>query len=98
MELNNLSRCKVDLKRRLKTACRHHSVVLSIFVEKEQCYGPDLELLQLQPFLVHSLPMKSRKRFAHDVFETFTTHANLIRDIVDTDCQALSAALMVVVL
>ena len=32
--------------------------------------------------LVRSLPMKSTKRFACDVFDTFSTHADLVYDII----------------
>ena len=38
--------------------------------------------------LVHSLPMKSTKSVARDVFDTFATQSGLVRDVSDTDCQA----------
>ena len=38
--------------------------------------------------LAQSLPTKSRKRLAHDLFATFATHAGLVHDITDTDCWA----------
>ena len=38
--------------------------------------------------LVRSLPMKSRKGFARDVFETFNTHSCLVRDVTDTNVKA----------
>ena len=38
--------------------------------------------------LVRSLPMKSRKGFARDVFETFNTHSCLILDVTDTNIKA----------
>ena len=33
--------------------------------------------------LVLSLPMKSRKSLAHDIFSTFATHSGLVRDVTD---------------
>ena len=33
--------------------------------------------------LVRSLPTKSRKRLARDVFDTFATHARLVYDVID---------------
>ena len=38
--------------------------------------------------LVHSLPMKSRKRVTCDLFHMTATHASLVYDITDTDCWA----------
>ena len=36
--------------------------------------------------LVHSLPTKSRKQLARDVFKSFATHSGLVYDVTDTDC------------
>ena len=36
--------------------------------------------------LIHFLRMKSKKRLARDVFNTFATHASLISDVTDIDC------------
>ena len=38
--------------------------------------------------LVRSLPMKSTKSVARDVFDTFATHTGHIHDVTDTDCWA----------
>ena len=35
--------------------------------------------------LLHSVPLMSRRRSAHDVFETFATHASLVAGITDSD-------------
>ena len=35
--------------------------------------------------LVHSLPVKKRKRLAYDAFYTLVTHGGLVNDIADTD-------------
>ena len=35
--------------------------------------------------LVHSLPVKKRKRLAYDAFYTLVTHSGLVYDISDTD-------------
>ena len=32
------------------------------------------------------LPLKSRKRLARDVLDSFATHAGLVYDVTDTDC------------
>ena len=40
------------------------------------------------PMLVHSSPMKSRKWLAHDVFDTFASHACLVHVVIDADCGA----------
>ena len=38
--------------------------------------------------LVYSLPVNSRKWLAHDVYDTFVIHANLVYDISDISCWA----------
>ena len=42
----------------------------------------------MQPWLVRSLPMKSRKLLAHDVLDTFGKHAGFVYDVTDTDSWA----------
>ena len=49
-------------------------------------------LLQFCPpqgaaMLVYCLPTKSRKRRAHDVFNTFATHAGLVYKVTNTGCK-----------
>ena len=36
--------------------------------------------------MVPTLPMKSRKKLARDVFNAFDTHVDLIYDVTDRDC------------
>ena len=43
--------------------------------------------------LVHSLPMKSRKRLARDVFSTFATHSSLVHDATVVFSQFLNTLL-----
>ena len=50
---------------------------------KKAPFGFKFELL-----LVHSLQMKSKKRLAGNVFETFAAHSSLVHDITDTDSLA----------
>ena len=38
--------------------------------------------------LVCSLPMRSGKRLAYDVFDTSINHADLVHDVTDTDCRS----------
>ena len=39
--------------------------------------------------LVRPLPMKSRKRLARDVIDTFATHSYLVQDVTSADWRAL---------
>ena len=41
--------------------------------------------------MVHSLPMKSRKRLAHDAMYTFATYADLVQDIKQSTRQKMAA-------
>ena len=34
-----------------------------------------------------SLPMKNRKRSVHDVLDSSASHADLVHNVTDTDCQ-----------
>ena len=43
--------------------------------------------------LVCSLPTKSRKRLAHNVFDAFATQASLVHDISDKDCWAQNSSI-----
>lgn len=81
------------LKQRCKLAnisiCRHSLVVLSVSPQKTLV----LFLLwarapQRTAKLFHSLPMRSRKRFAHYVFVAFVTHASLVHHVTETGCWA----------
>ena len=42
--------------------------------------------------LTHSLPMKRRKRLAHDVTNTSTIYASFVLNITDTECQTLNGS------
>ena len=35
---------------------------------------------------VFSVPMKSGRRLAPDVSDTFSTHIGVVRDVIDLDC------------
>ena len=64
-------------------------VVLSIFTHR----GTRIFLFQTcaaqgAAMLARSLPMKSRKRLACDVFDTLATHAGFAHGVTDTDCLA----------
>ena len=43
--------------------------------------------------LVCSLPLKSRKRLACDVFDTFATHFGFGHDVTDTHCLVVFSGL-----
>ena len=43
---------------------------------------------QRTPMLVHSLPMKRRKRLVHDVIDNFFTHPDPVYDSTDAKCWA----------
>ena len=66
---------KSNQKSSLKS--RFRMVVLSIFMQQKyfllRIWAPQCEAM-----LIHSLPMKRRKRLAHDVIDTHATHADLL--------------------
>ena len=66
--------------------CRLHTVDLFIIHATEVLFWVLQILIPLgAPMFVHSLPMNSRKRFAHDVMYTSATQrAGLIHDVTDT--------------
>ena len=61
---------------------------INICTKEALFFLPQIWVRQGTAIFVRSLPTKSRKRLARDVFDTFTTHAGLVHDVTNTDCRA----------
>ena len=60
---------------------------------KEVVFVPWVLSPQGAAILIHSLPMKNAKKYAHDVFYTFATYPGLLcDDVTDTDCWAQNSS------
>ena len=55
-------------------------VLPSTFLPKDIQFGLQISAPKGTAMLVHSLAMKSRKRFAHIVSDTFAKHSDLVQD------------------
>ena len=76
--------------------CKHFHVPVSFgyqYFHKRSTFVRWIWPLQGAATLVCSLPMKSRKRLAHNVFDAFATQASLVHDITDKDCWAQNSSI-----
>ena len=60
---------------------------LSVFIQQKYFFFA----VNLAPadtvLLVHALPVKSRKRLAHDVTDSWVSLVSVVHDVTNTDCQ-----------
>ena len=70
------------------STCRLHLVVLALQVYRGTQISLRISAPQGAAVLVRSLPTKSRKGVARDVFDPFATQARLVHDVTETDCWA----------